>query len=139
MKTGTLREEPCGTTLYVHKDRIIIPKVMVSDPLTWYHSSLLHPGVSCMRATLKKHFYWKRMDKNIEDLVRTCPVCQRCKKIAVRPVGHLPLRGSRSVVPWERIHVDCIGPWTINIKILKDRKTINRKVTALTMICEASL
>ena len=93
-----------------------------------------------MSTTLKAHFTWRGMDSDILKYVRACPVCQKCKKTAVRPVGHLPLRSQRSVVPFERVHVDLVGPWNITTEILGTPNRVKKiKLVALTMICEASL
>jgi len=79
------------------------------------------------------------MDAEIENYVKQCLECQKCKKTAVRPVGHVPVREKRSVTLWNRIHLDCIGPWGIDVKILDTGKTVKKEFSALTMICEATL
>ena len=61
------------------------------------------------------------------------------QKIAVRSLGHVPVRGRRSIIPLERIHTDCVGPWGIDISILIIGKIIKCTFSALTMICEATL
>ena len=133
------RTEPCGTRLFVHKDRIVVPRTLRNTMMQWYHESLLHPGMNRMKATIKSNFYWKGMDTDIENLVRNCDKCQIFKKTAVRPVGHVPVRASRSVTPWDRVHVDCVGPWTVDIRIQDSDKVVKRTILALTMICEATL
>ena len=120
-------------------NRIVVPEELRKTMLSWYHETLNHPGISRMKATIKKHFYWPGMDAEIVTLVKECDTCQRFKKTAVRPVGHLPLRDLRSAVPWERVRVDCIGPWKIPIYIISEDKKIHVKVSALTMVCEATL
>ena len=133
------RIEPCGTRLYVYNDRIVVPRELRSAMLNWYNESLLRPAMNRMKAMIKANFYWKGMDANIENLVRNCPKCQIFKKTTVRPVGHVPVRESRSVAPWERVHVDCVGPWSVDVSIHESRKVIKRTILALMMICEATL
>ena len=79
------------------------------------------------------------MDVDIENLVRNCPKCQMFKKTTVRAVGHVPVCGSRSIAPWERVHVDCVGPWSVDVSIHDSGKVIKRTILALLMICEATL
>ena len=139
MRKYDTRREPCGTKLYVHNEKIVIPKEIRVSLLRWYHDSLGHAAAGRMIATLRTHFYWTGMDREIKEFCAACPSCQIFKKTARRPVGHLPMRPPRSVVPWERVHVDGIGPWLIDVHILSPRKIVKRTLNAITMICEASL
>ena len=139
MRIYGFREEPCGTKLRVHHNRIVIPLPLVNNLIDWYHSNLGHPGMNRMKATVKSFYYWKGMDREIEKHVKNCKECQKFKKTAVRPVGHVPLRTGRSVTPWEKVHTDVIGPWGIDVKILDTGKIIKRTISALTIICEATL
>ena len=92
-----------------------------------------------MTATIRAHFYWLGMDREIREFCASCPECQIKKKTARRPVGHLPMRPPRSVTPWERVHVDGIGKWDFDVHIVLPKKTIKRSIQAITMICKASL
>ena len=38
--------------------------------------------------------------------------CTACKTIGGKEHGHLPSKQAR-LVPWDKVHVDCIGLWTI--------------------------
>ena len=138
-KEYDVRREPCGRFLFVHKNRVVIPKELRDTMLRWYHETLNHPAVSRMKATIKKHFYWPGMDSEIETLVKKCDTCQKFKKTAVKPVGHLPVRNVRSSIPWQQVRIDCIGPWKLPIFVATEDKTIHVRVSALTMVCEATL
>ena len=37
------------------------------------------------------------------------------------------------------MHVNCVGPWSVDVSIHDSGKVIKRTVLALTMICEATL
>ena len=139
MRKYSKRTEPCGTELYVHRDKIVIPEELRTPLMRWYHDSLVHAAAGRMTATIRAHFYWLGMDRDIREYCSHCPDCQISKKTARRPVGHLPLRAPRSVTPWERVHVDGIGKWDFDVHIVLPKKTIKRSIQAITMICEASL
>ena len=84
--------------------RVIIPQSLQSFVLDELHDS--HPGISKMKALARCHVWWNDIDRNIEDLVRSCAACQSVKHTP--PVGPLQpwLWPSR---PWARIHVDFAG------------------------------
>ena len=139
MKKYSMRTKPCGTRLYVHRDSIVIPEELKLPLMRLYHDSLVHAGAGRMTATIRAHFYWRGMDKDIREFCAACPDCQINKKTARKPVGHLPLRPPRSVTLWERVHVDGIGKWDFDVHIVLPKKTVKRSIQAVTMICEASL
>jgi len=102
-------------TIYVHKqtNSIYVPVSLRGALTQWYHTSLQHPGIKRMQATIKEHFYWPGMDAAIDAVVRVCPVCQKCKITAVKKYGKIPLPTHRNYKPWEEVHVDLIGPWDV--------------------------
>ena len=55
-KYGT-RKEPCGTILYVHRDKIVIPAEIQVPLMRWYHDSLVHAAAGRMTTTIRVHFY----------------------------------------------------------------------------------
>ena len=75
-----------GVSLYVKTDTdtIYVPPTHRPDILNWYHTTLQHPGIKRMQATLREHFYWPGMDAAVTELVRTCATCQTCKITAVK-------------------------------------------------------
>ena len=99
MEKFRTRKEPCGTVLYVHHDKIVIPKELQTPLMRWYHDSPIHARAGRMTATIKMHFYWSGMDQDIKKFCGTCAECQISKKTARRLVGHLPVRPPRSVTP----------------------------------------
>jgi hypothetical protein len=81
-----------GVTLYVHTatQTIYVPVSLHQSILQWYHTSLQHPGIKRMQATIKESFYWPGIDASVESLVRTCNTCQKCKITAVKKYGKNP-------------------------------------------------
>lgn len=79
--------------LYAHRttEAFYVPKSMRASILPWYHTTLQHPGVKHMQATLKENFHWPGVGAAVELLVKTCETCQKCKLTAVKKYGKLPL------------------------------------------------
>jgi hypothetical protein len=130
----TVRE---GVSLYVDADTdaIYVPPPHQLDILNWYHTTLQHPGIKRMQATLHKHFYLPGMDTAVAELVSTCATCQTGKITAVKKYGKTPLPTNTKIATWEQVHVDLIGPWDIRYNSTKTpgRSTVE-KIHALTII-----
>jgi hypothetical protein len=47
--------------------------------------------------------------KDIESHVRTCPQCQKYKKVRLK-YGKLPEKQAKDAKPWKRVDLDMIGP-----------------------------
>ena len=62
-----------------YSDRNLVPKVLQSKILEWYHHLLVHPGRDRMLKTISQHFYWKKMAKDVEQFCKKCPICQTTK------------------------------------------------------------
>nr|XP_022901406.1 uncharacterized protein K02A2.6-like [Onthophagus taurus] len=66
-----------------------------------------HPGMVRMKALARSYVWWLNIDKEIEELVKTCEVCQQNRNASERAPLH-PWEWSRA--PWSRIHVDFARP-----------------------------
>jgi hypothetical protein len=79
--------------LYAHQDTeaIYVPASLQTSILQWYRTTLQHPGIKRMQATLKEFFYWPGVDAAVESLVRTCATCQKCKLTVMKKYGKTPL------------------------------------------------
>ena len=71
------------------------------------HSSayVMHLGITKMYHTLKKHYWWKGMKRDIADFVSRCLTCQQVKAEHQKPAGllqSLPIPQSK----WERNTMD---------------------------------
>ena len=73
------------------------------------HSSayVMHPGSTKMYNTLREHYWWKGMKKEIEDFVSRCLTCQQVKVEHQKPAGKiqpLPI----PVWKWDKITMDFV-------------------------------
>ena len=73
------------------------------------HSSAyaMHPGSTKMYNTLREHYWWKGMKKEIADFVSRCLTCQQVKAEHQKPVGKiqpLPIH----VWKWDKITIDFV-------------------------------
>ena len=57
-----------------------VPEVLQERVMEWYHTQLVHSGSTRMISTIQASMYWHGMRKDVEQYVKTCDVCQRCKK-----------------------------------------------------------
>ena len=73
------------------------------------HSSAyaMHPGNTKMYHTLREHYWWRGMKKDVADFVSRCLICQQVKAEHQRPVGLLQ---SLSIPQWkwEKIMMDFV-------------------------------
>jgi hypothetical protein len=96
------RLEICnGMNLYVHHEHasIYIPALLRNSVLQWYHTSLQHPGIKRMQATMRENVYWPGLDAAVVHAVKNCPVCQQYKITAVKRYGKIPLPKSANPQP----------------------------------------
>ena len=86
--------------------RVIVPHSLQSQLLQSLHQN--HPGVSRMKAIARSYFWWKGLDKNIEQIAKSCRSCQTHK--SAPPVAPLhPWMWPE--LPWLRVHIDFAGPF----------------------------
>ena len=86
--------------------RIIIPppgRQLVLDEL---HET--HPGTSKMKALARSYLWWPGMDTAIEQMVKTCHVCQESRPAPAAAPLH-PWEWPQQ--PWSRLHLDFAGPF----------------------------
>lgn len=119
--------------LICHTGKIVIPDSLKLRVLTWYHTMLIHPGAKRTVETIRQHFYWKGMQKDVEKFVRQCPTCQKTK-VKTKNYGHLPEKNAE-YIPWEKLCVDLIGPYKIPNKKTPKKP---RKLWCVTMIDPAT-
>ncbi|XP_039303912.1 uncharacterized protein K02A2.6-like [Solenopsis invicta] len=85
--------------------RVIIPKVLREKLLKNLHET--HAGIVRMKALARQFIWWPNMDKEIEELARSCTNC--CSNRPDPPSAPLhPWQFPEK--PWQRLHIDLAGP-----------------------------
>ena len=100
--------------LVCYKDKIVVPKLIQKHVITWYHNILCHPGINRTEESIGQHLWWPKMRDQITQFVQSCPTCQKNKR-KQKKYGHLPPKEAEAI-PWDKMCIDLIGPYTINRK-----------------------
>ena len=86
-------------------NRIIIPLKFRKTLLTELHEG--HSGMVRMKNLARSHFGWPGLDGDIEGKTKACLGCQRVQSLPATTPLH---PWSWPTEPWERIHIDFLGP-----------------------------
>jgi hypothetical protein len=124
-----------NTTVHTIDGKIIVPANLQRRIIEWYHHNLRHPGITRTINSISQNFYWKGIRTQVEDFVKTCDECQRHKIVGKPNYGILPLVPAlRDKKPFEKIQLDCAGPWTVQIKDGPMTQKIVYEIFILTMV-----
>jgi hypothetical protein len=86
--------------------RVLVPEKLQSQVLQSLHAN--HPGVSKMKSIARSHFWWKGLDRDIEELAKSCQACgANCNQPMVTPLHPWIWPDA----PWKRLHADFAGPF----------------------------
>ena len=85
--------------------RVVVPPQGRKAILQQLHEG--HPGMSRMKGLARMYVWWPGLDKEIEDMVRSCQECQACQPSPPAAPLH-PWRWPTR--PWARLHLDYAGP-----------------------------
>lgn len=91
--------------------KIVIPEKLKTRVLSLFHDDQLHGGhfgTSRTTNAIKQRFYWKGMDKDIDQYVSTCEVCQFRNSRSHKRIGELQTAAPRGI--FECYATDVIGP-----------------------------
>ena len=94
----------CGCLLW--GSRVVIPPKLQGYVLSELYVS--HPGIIRMKTVARKYIWWPNLDKELEELVQTCPECQANRR---RPETAPPHPWNWPTRAWQRIHIDFAGPF----------------------------
>ena len=117
--------------LIAHNGKVMVPEALQDRLIDQYHSLLNHPGMTRMEATMRHVFDFRGLREKVETFCRTCHICQMTKK-QKKKYGHLPPKEAEEAIPWKRVNVDVVGPYTV--KTPKGKRTL----IAMTMIDPAT-
>ena len=85
--------------------RVVIPNDLRSSLFDELHSG--HAGLSRIKELARNYLWWHNLDRDLEELTRSCPECLTYRVAPPKAVLHpweWPTR------PWHRIHIDYAGP-----------------------------
>ncbi|KAL1447060.1 hypothetical protein WDU94_003572, partial [Cyamophila willieti] len=85
--------------------QVLIPEVLRKRVLEELH--VAHLGIVKMKSLARSYCYWPGMDKEIEQMARSCCSCSINAKEEVKVEVH-PWEVPRG--PWQRLHLDFAGP-----------------------------
>ena len=83
--------------ILMHGEQVVIPAVLTKKILKDFHTG--HPRMSRMKALTRSYIYWLDMDKNIENMVKSCKSCASVAKAP--PIGFKP---------WSHLYIDYASP-----------------------------
>ena len=98
-----------GMIVKGHRMCVLEYSELKRDIMEEAHSSAyaMHPGSTKMYRTLKEHYWWNGMKKEIENFVSRCLTYRQVKAEHQRPVGKIQLL-SIPVWKWEKITMDFV-------------------------------
>jgi transposase InsO family protein len=117
--------------LIAHNGKVMVPEALQDRLIDQYHNLLNHPGMTRMEATIRHAFDFRGLREKVEQRCRTCHICQLTKK-QKKKYGHLPPKEAEEAIPWKRVNVDVVGPYTVETP--KGKRTL----LAMTMIDPAT-
>jgi hypothetical protein len=103
-----------------YKEHIVVPTDLRHRIISWYHDTLMHPGVTRTYESIHQHFTWKNLSQEVRQFCNSCGICQEQKR-NTRSYGLLPVK-QHNLTPWCEVAVDLAGPWTIPHNKKKDKK-----------------
>ena len=74
---------------------IYVPPTLREQLLDWYHQNLKHPRVNRMSLTIRKHFGYPGIQKDIHEIVKTYDACLKNRMTASKS-WHVPDLGGTS-------------------------------------------
>ena len=114
--------------MIVKGQRMCVPEYceLKRDIMEEAHSSAyaMHPGSTKMYKTLKGHYWWNGMKKEIASFISRCLTCKQVKAEHQKPTGNIQLL-SIPVWEWENITMDFVTglPRTQRQHVIVDRLT----------------
>ena len=86
--------------------RVLIPSKLQQKLLNDLHQD--HPGMSRIKSIAGSYLWWPKLNRDIEDLVRSCTSCQAVRKVPSTAPLHPWIWPSK---PWQHVHIDFAGPF----------------------------
>jgi len=90
--TYALRSFRGGDTiikLICKNGKIVVPKSLQVRIVEWYHTVLCHPGMTRTEESIRQHFTWQNLQRDVREYCQKCHTCQITKR-DTKNYGHLP-------------------------------------------------
>lgn len=95
--------------ILLRSNKIVIPSELRKAVLDADHEG--HPGIVAMKGRLRSKVWWPRIDKDAENLVKTCKGCT----LVSAPNPPNPMRRRElPTAPWIDVAIDLLGPLPSN-------------------------
>jgi transposase InsO family protein len=96
-------------------DKIVLTQELLPRVVKYYHEVMAHAeGMKRLAQTIKRHFFHRNIEAEAKKLVESCTTCNKYKR-GGRVYGEAAPRDA-SVLPWQEVHCDSIGPWKIELR-----------------------
>ena len=86
--------------------RVVIPQSLQADILSELHCT--HMGTTRMKQLARRYCYWSGIDKDIEDIVKSCNSCCYTRASPPKENNH---PWEEPDTNWSRVHIDYAGPY----------------------------
>jgi RNase H-like domain found in reverse transcriptase/Integrase zinc binding domain/PHD-finger/Integrase core domain len=126
-RAASLRPHPRidGWLMVMKYGKTGVPQWLTCPPLTYrwdvircMHDTLGHAGTRQLAASMKQHFHWRGLDRDVQLFVAQCDACQRRKLVMAQPP---PLTEPIIRGPFEHVHIDLCGPFETPVADLHGR------------------
>lgn len=97
--------------------RVVIPQALRQNLLKSLHET--HARIVKIKALSRQFIWWPNMDKEIEDITKSCSSCSNRPDPPSAPLHpwKFPER------PWQRLHIDLAGPFQNRMFLIMDAHT----------------
>ena len=100
---NNLLHQKCESTNHDRRFfQFVLPTIYRKQALEACHDGIGHLGIQRTEALLKDRFYWRNMDNDIVDYIKTCPQCLQFKAVPERAELN-PIMATR---PMELVHIE---------------------------------
>ena len=78
------------------------------------------------------------MSKMVDAVVKVCDQCKRNKITGSKNYSKVPLTDDKGVPPWDTVHVDLAGPWTVEFQLTGNGKILTKQVLCFKAVDKAT-
>ena len=97
------------------EDKIVLTEELLPRVIKYYHEAMAHAeGPERLTQTLQRHFYHCNLATAVSQHLDGCDTCIRMKRGGM-VYGRTGARDA-TVLPWQQVHCDSIGDWTIELR-----------------------